>query len=108
LDQLAQPRPPDGAAHPNGRRPHRLERSAKRRRVVLGLVASKVAELESADSLKQRIEEASSYIKLEQLGLSPQCGFATSADEHVAVTEEVERAKLARVVEVARQVWGSA
>jgi 5-methyltetrahydropteroyltriglutamate--homocysteine methyltransferase len=76
--------------------------------VVLGLLASKVTELESVDFLKQRIEEASRYIKLEQLGLSPQCGFATSAAEHVTVTEEIERAKLARVVEVARQVWGSA
>jgi 5-methyltetrahydropteroyltriglutamate--homocysteine methyltransferase len=76
--------------------------------VVLGLLGSKVAELERVDFLKQRIEEASRYIKIEQLGLSPQCGFATSAAEHVTVTEEVERAKLARVVEVARQVWGSA
>jgi 5-methyltetrahydropteroyltriglutamate--homocysteine methyltransferase len=76
--------------------------------VVLGLVASKVSELESVDVLKRRIEEASRYVKLEQLGLSPQCGFATSAAEHVTVTEEVERAKLARIVEVAQQVWGSA
>jgi 5-methyltetrahydropteroyltriglutamate--homocysteine methyltransferase len=76
--------------------------------VVLGLVASKVSELESVDVLKRRIEEASRYVKLEQLGLSPQCGFATSAAEHVTVTEEVERAKLARIVEVARQVWGRA
>jgi methionine synthase II (cobalamin-independent) len=76
--------------------------------VVLGLLASKVSELENADILKRRIEEASRYIKLEQLGLSPQCGFATSAAEHVTVTEEVQRAKLARVVEVAQQVWGSA
>jgi methionine synthase II (cobalamin-independent) len=76
--------------------------------VALGLVASRVSELESVDLLKRRIEEASRYIKLEQLGLSPQCGFSTSAAEHVAVTEEVEKAKLARVVEVARQVWGSA
>jgi 5-methyltetrahydropteroyltriglutamate--homocysteine methyltransferase len=76
--------------------------------VVLGLVASKVSELESVDMLKRRIEEASRYVKLEQLGLSPQCGFATSAAEHVTVTEEIERAKLARIVEVAQQVWGSA
>ena len=75
--------------------------------VVLGLVASKAAQLESPDLLKRRIEEASRYIKLEQLGLSPQCGFATSAAEHVTVTEDIERAKLARVVEVARQVWGA-
>jgi 5-methyltetrahydropteroyltriglutamate--homocysteine methyltransferase len=73
--------------------------------VVLGLVASKVAEVESADLLQRRIEEASRYIKLDLLGLSPQCGFSTSAAEHVTVTEEVEKAKLARVVEVARRVW---
>jgi len=75
--------------------------------VVLGLVASKAAEIESADLLQRRIEEASRHIKLEQLGLSPQCGFATSAAEHVVVTEDVEKAKLARIVEVAREVWGS-
>ncbi len=74
--------------------------------VVLGLVATKIAEVESAASLKQRIAEASRYIRLEQLGLSPQCGFSTSAAEHVAVTENVEKAKLARVVEVSSEVWG--
>jgi 5-methyltetrahydropteroyltriglutamate--homocysteine methyltransferase len=76
--------------------------------VVLGLVASRAPELESVDLLKRRIEEASRYIKLEQLGLSPQCGFSTSAAEHVVVTEDVETAKLKRVVEVARQIWGKA
>jgi methionine synthase II (cobalamin-independent) len=75
--------------------------------VVLGLVASRAAEVESADALKQRIDDASRHIKLEQLGLSPQCGFSTSAAEHVAVTKDIEKAKLARVVEVARQVWGA-
>ena len=74
--------------------------------VVLGLVATKVADLESADMLKRRIEEASRYVKLEQLALSPQCGFSTSASEHIGVSEEMERAKLARIVEVAREVWG--
>ena len=73
---------------------------------MLGLVASKVPELESADLLKQRIEEASRYVKLDQLALSPQCGFSTSAAEHVGVTEAMEKAKLARIVEVAREVWG--
>jgi 5-methyltetrahydropteroyltriglutamate--homocysteine methyltransferase len=73
--------------------------------VVLGLVASRASEVESAEFLERRIEDASRYIKLEQLGLSPQCGFSTSAAEHVAVTEEIEKAKLARVVEVARRVW---
>jgi 5-methyltetrahydropteroyltriglutamate--homocysteine methyltransferase len=74
--------------------------------VVLGLVASKVPELEDADLLKRRIEEASRYVKLEQLALSPQCGFSTSASEHIGVSEEMERAKLRRIVEVAREVWG--
>jgi 5-methyltetrahydropteroyltriglutamate--homocysteine methyltransferase len=74
--------------------------------VVLGLVASKVPQLESADVLKQRIEEASRHIDLDQLALSPQCGFSTSASEHVGVTEEMEKAKLARIVEVAREIWG--
>jgi len=74
--------------------------------VVLGLVASKEPELETADLLKRRIEEASQCISLDQLALSPQCGFSTSASEHIGVTEEMERAKLARIVEVARAVWG--
>ncbi len=75
--------------------------------VVLGLVASKVAVLETVDGLKRRIEEASRHIDIDQLGLSPQCGFSTSASEHIGVTEEMERAKLARIVEVAREVWGT-
>jgi 5-methyltetrahydropteroyltriglutamate--homocysteine methyltransferase len=74
--------------------------------VVLGMVASRVPEVESVELLERRIEEASRYIKREQLALSPQCGFSTSADEHVVVTEDIEKAKLARVVEVARRVWG--
>ena len=75
--------------------------------VVLGLVASKVAEVEAADMLKRRIEVASRFVDLAHLALSPQCGFATSAAEHIAVTEEIERAKLARIVEVANAVWGN-
>ena len=78
------------------------------KRVVLGLVASKVNELESADLLKRRIEEASRYVPLDQLALSPQCGFSTSAAEHIGVTADMQRAKLARIVEVARAVWGDA
>jgi 5-methyltetrahydropteroyltriglutamate--homocysteine methyltransferase len=74
--------------------------------VVLGIVSSKIAQLETADYLKRRIEEASRYIRLEQLGLSPQCGFATSAEDKGSMTEELECKKLARIVEVARQVWG--
>lgn len=74
--------------------------------IVLGLVASKVNELESADLLKRRIEEASRYIRLEQLALSPQCGFSTSASKSIGVTADMQRAKLARIVEVTHAVWG--
>jgi 5-methyltetrahydropteroyltriglutamate--homocysteine methyltransferase len=76
--------------------------------VVLGLVASKVDRLESADELQRRIEEASRFIPLAQLSLSPQCGFSTSAREHAGVSETMERDKLGRIVEVARKVWGQA
>jgi len=78
----------------------------KGKRVVLGLVSTKTAELESADFLKRRIDEASRHISLDQLALSPQCGFSTSATDRGPMTEELQRAKLARVVEVAREVWG--
>ena len=74
--------------------------------IVLGLVASKVAEVETADALKRRIEEASRYVPLDRLALSPQCGFSTSASEHIGVTEAMQKAKLTRIVEVAREVWG--
>ena len=78
----------------------------KDKMVVLGLVASRQAELESVDFLKRRIEEASRYVDIAQLALSPQCGFSTSATEPAAVSEALEMAKLARIVEVAREVWG--
>ena len=73
--------------------------------VVLGLVSTKVPEMESSDRLRRRIEEASRYVPLEQLALSPQCGFA-SAMEGNLVTEEQQWRKLELVVETARQVWG--
>jgi 5-methyltetrahydropteroyltriglutamate--homocysteine methyltransferase len=75
--------------------------------VVLGLVASKRRELESADFLKQRLAEASRHVDIAQLALSPQCGFSTSATEHAVLNEEQQMAKLARIVEVAREVWGA-
>ncbi len=78
----------------------------KDRSVVLGLVASKVPEVESADYLKRRIDEASKFIDLDRLALSPQCGFATSWDVGGAMTQEIEAAKLKRVVDVSREVWG--
>jgi 5-methyltetrahydropteroyltriglutamate--homocysteine methyltransferase len=73
--------------------------------VVLGLVSTKRARLEAADDLARRIEEASRYVTLERLAVSPQCGFATSVVGN-ALTIEDQRAKLGRVAEVARRVWG--
>jgi len=74
-------------------------------RVVLGLVTSKRAALESKDALKRRIDEAAKYVPLEQLCLSPQCGFSSTVDGN-ALTVEEETAKLRLVVETAREVWG--
>jgi 5-methyltetrahydropteroyltriglutamate--homocysteine methyltransferase len=73
--------------------------------VVLGIMTSKTGELESKDTLKRRIDEAAKYLPLEQLALSPQCGFA-STEEGNTLTEDQQWAKLARCVEVAREVWG--
>ncbi|HET6510162.1 MAG TPA: 5-methyltetrahydropteroyltriglutamate--homocysteine S-methyltransferase [Baekduia sp.] len=74
--------------------------------VVLGLVTTKRGELESADELKRRIEEASRFVDVDQLCLSPQCGFSSTVEGN-ALTYEQEVAKLRRVVEVAEDVWGA-
>ncbi|HVZ08227.1 5-methyltetrahydropteroyltriglutamate--homocysteine S-methyltransferase [Rhodopila sp.] len=76
-----------------------------RKIVVLGLVTSKTGTLESKDDLKRRIDEAAKYLPLEQLALSPQCGFA-STEEGNTLTEDEQWAKLALCVDVAREVWG--
>jgi len=73
--------------------------------IVLGLVTSKFGELENADDVKRRIGEASKYVPLEQLCLSPQCGFA-STEEGNLLTEEEQWAKLSHVVKIAGEVWG--
>jgi 5-methyltetrahydropteroyltriglutamate--homocysteine methyltransferase len=73
--------------------------------VVLGLVSTKVPQLESVDDLKRRIEEASRYVALQQLALSPQCGFASEFAGNL-VSEDDQKRKLELVVETARQVWG--
>jgi 5-methyltetrahydropteroyltriglutamate--homocysteine methyltransferase len=73
--------------------------------VVLGLVTSKAGALESKDELKRRIDQAAKYLPLEQLALSPQCGFA-STEEGNLLTEDEQWAKLSLCVEVAREVWG--
>jgi 5-methyltetrahydropteroyltriglutamate--homocysteine methyltransferase len=75
------------------------------KQVVLGLVTTKRGALESRDELLRRIEEASRYAPLEQLCLSPQCGFSSTVEGN-ALTEEEQWEKLRLVVEVAREVWG--
>ncbi|MGH8217332.1 MAG: 5-methyltetrahydropteroyltriglutamate--homocysteine S-methyltransferase [Steroidobacteraceae bacterium] len=74
--------------------------------IVLGLVSTKRAELESKDALKRRIDEASRYVPLERLALSPQCGFA-STEKGNSITPDIERRKLELIVETAREVWGA-
>jgi 5-methyltetrahydropteroyltriglutamate--homocysteine methyltransferase len=73
--------------------------------VVLGLVTSKSGQLESKDEIKRRIQEAAKYVDLNQLCLSPQCGFASTQEGNV-LSEEEQWAKLALIVEVAQEVWG--
>jgi methionine synthase II (cobalamin-independent) len=77
----------------------------KNKQVVLGIVTSKSGELEDKDDLKRRIDEAGKFIDLEQLCLSPQCGFASSEEGNV-LSEEEQWAKLRLIVEVADEVWG--
>jgi 5-methyltetrahydropteroyltriglutamate--homocysteine methyltransferase len=78
----------------------------KGKTVVLGLVTSKSGTLEKKDDIKRRIDEATKYAPLEQLCLSPQCGFA-STEEGNALGEEQQWAKLSMIVEIAREVWGT-
>jgi 5-methyltetrahydropteroyltriglutamate--homocysteine methyltransferase len=73
--------------------------------VVLGIMTSKTGELESKDALKRRLDDAAKFLPLEQLALSPQCGFA-STEEGNALTEDEQWRKLERCVEVANDVWG--
>jgi 5-methyltetrahydropteroyltriglutamate--homocysteine methyltransferase len=75
--------------------------------VVLGLVTSKRGRLETKDELKRRIDEAAKFIDLDQLCLSPQCGFASTLEGNL-LSEEEQFAKLQLVVETARDVWGTA
>jgi 5-methyltetrahydropteroyltriglutamate--homocysteine methyltransferase len=77
----------------------------KDRVVVLGLVTTKRGALEAKDELKRRIENASQFVPLDQLCLSPQCGFASTVEGN-AVTYDEEVAKLALIVETAEEVWG--
>jgi 5-methyltetrahydropteroyltriglutamate--homocysteine methyltransferase len=80
-----------------------LPRGSKK--VVLGLVTSKHAQLESRDALKRRIDEAARVVPMEQLAISPQCGFSSTADGNV-ISAEGQMEKLMLCVKVAREVWG--
>jgi len=77
----------------------------KYKSVVLGLISSKTPTLEAKATLRARVEDATRYISLERLAVSPQCGFA-SVDTGNPVTPEVQEAKLRLVVELARDIWG--
>jgi 5-methyltetrahydropteroyltriglutamate--homocysteine methyltransferase len=73
--------------------------------MVLGLVSTKVPRLETVDELKRRIDEAARYVPLEQLAISPQCGFSSDVVGNL-INEDDQKRKLEVVVETARQVWG--
>src|SRR5579871_3143307 len=77
----------------------------KGKTVVLGLVTSKSGQLESKDAIKRRIEQAAKFVDIEQLALSPQCGFASTEDGNT-LAEDEQWAKLRMIVEVAQEVWG--
>jgi 5-methyltetrahydropteroyltriglutamate--homocysteine methyltransferase len=77
----------------------------KSKRVVLGLVTTKRGDLERKDDLKRRIDEASAYVPLDQLCLSPQCGFSSTLEGN-ALSYDEQVAKLALIVETAEEVWG--
>jgi 5-methyltetrahydropteroyltriglutamate--homocysteine methyltransferase len=72
--------------------------------VVLGLVSTKVPQLEPLDELRRRVDEAAKHLPLEQLAISPQCGFASDVVGNL-LTETEQRRKLERVVEAARRIW---
>jgi len=76
-----------------------------KKQVVLGLITSKSGALEQKDAIKRRIDEATKFIDLDQLCLSPQCGFASTEEGNV-LTEDEQWAKLRLIVEVAHEVWG--
>ncbi|OGB01362.1 MAG: 5-methyltetrahydropteroyltriglutamate--homocysteine S-methyltransferase [Burkholderiales bacterium RIFCSPHIGHO2_12_FULL_61_11] len=78
----------------------------KGKTVVLGLVTTKFGAMESKDDLKRRIDEAARYAPLEQLALSPQCGFSSTVHGN-DIAVEAQRAKLRLVVETAQEIWGS-
>ena len=76
-----------------------------KKQLVLGLVTSKSGTLENKDAIKRRIDEATKYVALDQICLSPQCGFASTEEGNI-LAEEEQWAKLRLIVETAREVWG--
>jgi methionine synthase II (cobalamin-independent) len=77
----------------------------KGKTVVLGLVTSKSGQLESKDDIKRRIDQAAKFVPLDQLCLSPQCGFASTEEGNI-LAEDEQWAKLKMIVEIADEVWG--
>ena len=73
--------------------------------VVLGLVTTKYNMMESKDELKRRVDEASRYVDIDQLALSPQCGFSSNAVGNL-ITVEDQIAKIQLVLDVAEEIWG--
>jgi 5-methyltetrahydropteroyltriglutamate--homocysteine methyltransferase len=73
--------------------------------VVVGVITSKTGQLENKDDIKRRLEEASKFVPLDQLAVSPQCGFASTEEGNI-LTEEEQWAKLRLAVDVAKEVWG--
>ena len=73
--------------------------------VVLGLVTTKFNVIESKDELKRRVEEASKYVDIDQLGLSPQCGFSSNAVGNL-ITVDDQISKIELVLETAEEIWG--
>ena len=73
--------------------------------MVLGLITSKLGALEKKDDIKRRIDEATKFAPLEQLALSPQCGFASTEEGNV-LAEDEQWAKLSMAVEIAGEMWG--
>ena len=76
-----------------------------KKQAVLGLITSKSGTLESKDTIKRRLDEATKFIDIEQCCLSPQCGFA-STEEGNTLTETQQWAKMKEVVELSKEIWG--
>jgi 5-methyltetrahydropteroyltriglutamate--homocysteine methyltransferase len=76
-----------------------------KKQIVLGLVTSKSGTLEKKDDIKRRIDEATKYVDIDQLCLSPQCGFASTEEGNI-LAEDEQWAKLRMIVELADEVWG--